>query len=271
VSKCSTTRGVMAVWFKYIYNEEKYVNYISPLCSCVVCHVTKSAKGIFSHYINAHTDDGKKKASERGKKGAKVSKEYSANLRKSNIDAYLNNPLKCKQCDKILPYDIKSNIFCSHSCAATHNNSLRGNKEPKNSENKPRKYLFRKLNYSCLHCGTIKEYSSANSNKYCSHTCQQLHRRKQQIEDGTASSRTLKRYLIDTHGYRCWLCGITEWNGKSIVLELEHVDGNSENNEIGNLSILCPNCHSQTPTYKAKNKGNGRHSRRERYHAGKSF
>ena len=47
-------------------------------------------------------------------------------------------------------------------------------------------------------------------------------------------------------------------------LELEHIDGNAYNNSESNLSLLCPNCHSQTPTYKAKNKGNGRVERRER-------
>jgi predicted HNH restriction endonuclease len=45
---------------------------------------------------------------------------------------------------------------------------------------------------------------------------------------------------------------------------LEHIDGNAYNNSESNLSLLCPNCHSQTPTYKAKNKGNGRVERRER-------
>ena len=59
--------------------------------------------------------------------------------------------------------------------------------------------------------------------------------------------------------------------GKSIVLELEHIDGNSDNNTEENLTILCPNCHSQTLTYKNRNKGNGRHNRRMRYHEGKSF
>jgi 5-methylcytosine-specific restriction endonuclease McrA len=54
-------------------------------------------------------------------------------------------------------------------------------------------------------------------------------------------------------------------------LQLEHKDGNSENNKPENLCLLCPNCHSQTPTYGAKNKGNGRHYRRIRYAQGKSY
>lgn len=59
--------------------------------------------------------------------------------------------------------------------------------------------------------------------------------------------------------------------GNQIPLEVEHKDGNSENNSLINLCLLCPNCHAQTPTYKSKNKGNGRHSRRQRYKDGKSY
>lgn len=62
-----------------------------------------------------------------------------------------------------------------------------------------------------------------------------------------------------------------DFNKRHVAVELEHVDGNSDNNQLSNLKLLCPSCHSLTPTYKAKNKGNGRHSRMARYHAGQSF
>jgi hypothetical protein len=45
---------------------------------------------------------------------------------------------------------------------------------------------------------------------------------------------------------------------------LEHKDGNSENHNLNNLELLCPNHHSLTPTYGALNKGNGRTKRREK-------
>ena len=61
------------------------------------------------------------------------------------------------------------------------------------------------------------------------------------------------------------------WNKKPIPLEVEHNDGNSDNNLMKNLSLICPNCHAQTPTYKGKNKGHGRYSRRLRYQEGKSY
>jgi 5-methylcytosine-specific restriction endonuclease McrA len=54
-------------------------------------------------------------------------------------------------------------------------------------------------------------------------------------------------------------------------MDLEHIDGNSLNNNLENLSLICPNCHSQTATYKGANKGNGRYYRKIRYQEGKSY
>ena len=48
----------------------------------------------------------------------------------------------------------------------------------------------------------------------------------------------------------CENCERKEWIGKQIPLELHHVDGNKENNNLNNLQILCPNCHSFTDTYR---------------------
>jgi hypothetical protein len=53
---------------------------------------------------------------------------------------------------------------------------------------------------------------------------------------------------------QCAICCINDWNGKSLNLELDHIDGNRQNHMLSNLRLLCPNCHSQTDTYRAKNK-----------------
>jgi hypothetical protein len=53
----------------------------------------------------------------------------------------------------------------------------------------------------------------------------------------------------------CEICGINEWLGKKLSLELDHVDGNKNNHRLDNLRIVCPNCHSQTHTYRGKNIG----------------
>lgn len=65
----------------------------------------------------------------------------------------------------------------------------------------------------------------------------------------------LKRRLL-TEGIkdnRCEICGISEWNNKPINCELDHINGDRTDHRLTNLRILCPNCHSQTDTFRAKN------------------
>jgi len=60
----------------------------------------------------------------------------------------------------------------------------------------------------------------------------------------------IKKRLIEQIGYQCTCCKLKEWLGKPITLELEHIDGDNRNNTLNNLTLLCPNCHSQTPTWR---------------------
>ena len=54
--------------------------------------------------------------------------------------------------------------------------------------------------------------------------------------------------------YKCADCGISEWQGKTLSLHLDHINGKNNDHRISNLRFLCPNCHSQTDTYAGKNK-----------------
>lgn len=56
--------------------------------------------------------------------------------------------------------------------------------------------------------------------------------------------------------HQCESCKLTQWLGKPIPLELEHIDGDHYNNQWENLKLLCPNCHQLTPTHSGKNEGN---------------
>jgi len=69
--------------------------------------------------------------------------------------------------------------------------------------------------------------------------------------DNKISTCQLKRALFEIgRPYRCEECGIDDkWNNKPLVLQIDHKDGNVTNNISGNLRFLCPNCHTQTPTY----------------------
>ena len=63
--------------------------------------------------------------------------------------------------------------------------------------------------------------------------------------------RILKAGLLK---YECECCSNQgEWNGKPLVLQLDHRDGDHSNHSIENLRFLCPNCHFQTDTYSGKN------------------
>jgi hypothetical protein len=67
----------------------------------------------------------------------------------------------------------------------------------------------------------------------------------------------LKQRLLETglKQSRCEICDRTTWNGGSIPLELDHINGRRDDNRLGNLRLLCPNCHAQTPTYRGRNIG----------------
>ena len=69
-------------------------------------------------------------------------------------------------------------------------------------------------------------------------------------------SNKLRIRLIEEKYFdrKCYRCNNKEWLGLPIPLELEHIDGNSNNHLFTNLTLLCPNCHALTETYRGKNK-----------------
>jgi 5-methylcytosine-specific restriction endonuclease McrA len=63
----------------------------------------------------------------------------------------------------------------------------------------------------------------------------------------------VKKWLLQEREYRCQKCGNSgEWQGEPLALELEHINGDSLDNTRENLLILCPNCHSQTSTFRGR-------------------
>jgi hypothetical protein len=125
--------------------------------------------------------------------------------------------------------------------------------------------------YNCLNCGVECKVSHHKTNKFCSVKCAREHDYKLYISEWKAgkvdgrkgvsqTSNYIRRYLSEKFDETCQVCGIKEWNGQPITMQLEHLDGNSRNNKEDNLSLLCPNCHTQTEFYGSKNKGRGRGS-----------
>lgn len=172
------------------------------------------------------------------------------------IEKYMSNPSVCKNCDKILVYEKRRSKFCSKSCSASFNNA------------KKTKYLKKEIVIiECLSCGSM-----TTNSKYCNNICQQNYQWElSKSEVSKLSHGSLKKLLIETHGHKCQICNLDSWMNQKIPIEMDHIDGINENNDLSNLRLLCPNCHAQTPTYKAKNKGSGRMYRRQRYADGKSY
>jgi len=128
----------------------------------------------------------------------------------------------------------------------------------------------KKIHY-CKNCG--KELNERHK-IYCDNNCQHEYQYKEYIrrwKDGEETgakgqyqlSNHIVRYIWNKYDGKCARCGWHEINpttGKS-PLEIDHIDGNYQNNSEENLILLCPNCHSLTPTYKALNVGHGRKER----------
>ena len=186
-------------------------------------------------------ENGKMSKSEAGKLG---SLKLAENTRKR----YEKNPRKCKHCGKVIPYEKRhTNNFCNRKCSATYNNLKRGRKTK-----------------NCMNCGKI-----IKNNKYCSRKCQHDYQYKEYIEEwkngivdgnvgqpGSSVSHNIKRYLREKYDDKCCECG---WNEKhpadnKCPLQVEHIDGDSLNNNEENLKLLCPNCHSLTLTFGNRNK-----------------
>jgi len=80
-----------------------------------------------------------------------------------------------------------------------------------------------------------------------------------------------RKYIINTRGFACEECGrnpINPYTNRS-TLNVDHIDGRANNNRMDNLRVLCPTCHSLTPTYGALNKGNS--TRFKRYNKGDAY
>lgn len=132
----------------------------------------------------------------------------------------------------------------------------------------------------CIICELEFEPARGSIGVVCSQACHQEHLyqqwEEQVINTGCfpavqCARNRHRRYLIDRHGRRCHLCSRVTWNGSPIPLVFDHINGNADDWSVDNCRLVCPNCDALSPTYKGRNRGQGRHTRRTRYKTGLSY
>ena len=167
----------------------------------------------------------------------------------------------CSTCRAPISSNDPRRRFCSRSCAASTNNlGVARNLRTGLRARKP-----------CAQCGQ----TTANP-RYCSRACSAAATRALTIarieSSGMISSPVSGRaYLARRDGWRCSICSRRTWRGVPVPLVMDHINGDPYDDRLDNLRLVCGNCDMQLPTYKSRNRGRGRASRRRRYAEGSSY
>jgi len=144
--------------------------------------------------------------------------------------------MKCNKCGKEHDGSFGSGKFCSRACA---NSRIRTEETKKKiSEGILKSEWWLKCDYS--HNSSDEKIEK------------QKETWKAKRNFNTAHIFSIKKWIKEERGHKCEECGVEEWNGKRLPMEVDHIDGNTKNNDLTNLKVLCPNCHSQTPTWRKK-------------------
>lgn len=153
----------------------------------------------------------------------------------------------CLKCNT--PHE-KSGKYCCRSCANSRVFS------PETIEKKRKKSLekwsqFDREERKAIHKEKMKLYDFDEHQRTVQkkNLANSWSRPWEEMAHGSARKR-----LLEETNYTCQKCGTgNNWEGEPLSLELDHIDGNNKNRKRENLRILCPNCHSQTPTHRSKN------------------
>ena len=162
--------------------------------------------------------------------------------------------VKCDYCQIGLtrtPSTLSEHNFCNHSCSAKFTNPLKKSKK---------------------FCKLCDNELNAKHKIFCNHTCQmecQYNEYIEQWQEGNklgyigkvkAISKHIRKYMLIKYNNTCQECG---WNklhpvDNKPLVEIDHIDGDASNCKESNLRVLCPNCHSMTSTFRARNKNSAR-------------
>lgn len=128
------------------------------------------------------------------------------------------------------------------------------------SEGKSKAYMARQLNCNPKTINPVLQKLGIDYKGNQSGEGQIKNRPKLTLEEYLAESKDIQSNKVrikllegNYKEHRCECCGLSEWLGNPIPLELHHKDGNRYNNTLDNYELLCPNCHALTDSYRGKN------------------
>lgn len=131
---------------------------------------------------------------------------------------------------------------------------------------------------NCSFCGKCLTKKQQGRNQlFCSNQCSNDSRSQKRLEIWLSTGKldyanntmikvnsVYRKHIEKEQNHKCAICGIDDiWNGERLVFVLDHIDGDASNHNRSNLRLVCPNCDSQLPTFKSKNKNSSRTYKKE--------
>jgi len=116
-------------------------------------------------------------------------------------------------------------------------------------------YLKQRIKEDALDITLLNKNRSIKTDKQLKSLSKKEPIEKYLTENSNASRNNLKNRLINEgfFDYKCGICGISEWMGNNITLQLDHINGINNDNRLENIRFICPNCHSQTKNFCGRN------------------
>lgn len=163
--------------------------------------------------------------------------------------------MKCITCG----VDTPNSKFCSRSCSAKNGNKgINRRTTPERLIKKQEALVLRTEGWGYRRISGKINIPWTTVKSWVNHIKAPLAHRKHSDSnfrtfanfENIKSKQARREVLIKQFGHKCMNCGLSEWCGEIIPIEVHHIDGDNNNNEIINLQLLCNNCHALTPNFR---------------------
>ncbi len=126
-----------------------------------------------------------------------------------------------------------------------------------------------------MQCKACEKILSRNNKSGFCQQCLIIHNRQIKLQNWLESGETgftvdttirgvIRDYILESQNNKCAICNMDNvWNGAPINFILDHINGDASNSRRENMRLICPNCDSQLPTFKSRNKNSARNKRKE--------